>query len=197
MKPIRYDIHWKLALKSLCQLYRNPNNSVAVFKYAYAINGPQLKKILKRLLSTEEGGRFLMHHPEIQLNTFERETKAARGINRMHPYSWIARRVRDLHDYSHWVTGYDRSVFGEGCLAFFHLGQMLEPFYAGIALVSLLKRHKLRHIRAYIRAYQIGKESEWLFMENVHKNFFDSSDRVDVVRTRLNITQNEYYEKTC
>ena len=54
-------------------------------------------------------------------------------LDQQHPYAWFFRRVRDLHDVWHVLTGYGRDALGEMCLVTF---SFQETHGLGWALIA-------------------------------------------------------------
>ena len=60
-------------------------------------------------------------------------------INNKDPVAWYGRRIRDVHDLWHIVTGYDRDPLGEACLVAFSFVQTRGLGWLAIALGVLAK----------------------------------------------------------
>lgn len=106
-----------------------------------------------------------------------------------HPYAWMGRRERDIHDIWHVVTGYKASEhLGEACLVAFSYAQTGGLGWAFIALGAALKSirvtGRLDFLRAVIEGYRNGKRAGWLHGEDYEALL---TEPLDSVRKRLNI----------
>ncbi len=77
-----------------------------------------------------------------------------------------ARRLRDIHDLWHVVTGISTQTFGEVCVVAFSYAQTRNLGLAAIALIGALKTAKETRERGVLRAawqaYRIGRRAKWL-----------------------------------
>jgi len=48
-------------------------------------------------------------------------------LDQFHPYAWFFRRIRDVHDVWHVLTGYGRDALGEMCLVAFSFQETQGP----------------------------------------------------------------------
>lgn len=108
-----------------------------------------------------------------------------------HPYAWMGRRERDIHDIWHVVTGYKADEhLGEACLVAFSYAQTGGLGWAFIALGASLKSiritGKLDFIRAVREGYRNGKRAGWLHGEDYEALL---NEPIDAVRKRLNIAE--------
>jgi ubiquinone biosynthesis protein COQ4 len=108
-------------------------------------------------------------------------------LDRHHPYAWFFRRVRDLHDIWHVLTGYDRDALGEMCLVAFSFQETHGLGWALIAGGGFLRAHgpaagKAR--RALLEARQRGKKAAWLPGEDYNMLLFEP---LDAARARLGL----------
>lgn len=122
--------------------------------------------------------------------------RATEGVIQ-HPYEWYARRIRDVHDIWHVLTGYSPDEpLDESCLVAFSYAQTKGAGWATIALLSMLsslKRAGGRHeIAAIWEAFRNGRKAAWLPGEDYEKLL--SEPLVDA-RLRLNIQAPKVYEK--
>ncbi len=106
-----------------------------------------------------------------------------------HPYAWMGRRERDIHDIWHVVTGYKASEhLGEACLVAFSYAQTGGLGWAfiavGAALKSIRVTGKLDFLRAVREGYAHGKRAGWLHGEDYEALL---NEPLDAVRKRLNI----------
>ena len=107
-----------------------------------------------------------------------------------HPYAWMGRRTRDVHDIWHVLTGYqaDESL-GEACLVAFSYAQDGGLGWAWIAAGAALKSVKVTGNRLFARAvwegYRHGKRAAWLAGEDYEALL---AEPIDAARRRLGIT---------
>lgn len=112
-----------------------------------------------------------------------------------HPYAWMGRRERDIHDIWHVITGYKADEhLGEACLVAFSYAQTGGLGWAFIALGASLKSirvtGKLDFIRAVREGYVRGKRADWLHGEDYEVLL---NEPLDAVRKRLNISEPARY----
>ena len=107
----------------------------------------------------------------------------------VHPYAWMGRRTRDVHDIWHVLTGYkaDESL-GEACLVAFSYAQDGGLGWAWIAAGAALKSLKVTGNRLFAKAvwegYRHGKRAQWLAGEDYEKLM---AEPIDAARKRLGI----------
>lgn len=112
-----------------------------------------------------------------------------------HPYAWMGRRTRDVHDIWHVLTGYqaDESL-GEACLVAFSYAQDGGLGWAWIALGASLKSRKVTgnwlFTRAVIEGYRHGRKAKWLAGEDYEKLM---AEPIDAARRRLGIATPSAY----
>lgn len=96
------------------------------------------------------------------------ESRKARGnqVDAAHPYAWYGRRMRDVHDVWHVLTGYGTDALGEACVVAFSYNQTKSLGFAAIALAAGSQFRKLKNGQPYgaaIReAFRNGKAASWL-----------------------------------
>jgi ubiquinone biosynthesis protein COQ4 len=92
-----------------------------------------------------------------------------------HPHAWYARRIRDLHDVWHVLTGYDTDALGEACIVAFSYAQTRQLGFAVIALGAAQEmRRGNRSIpsrRAVLEAYRTGRRARRLVGLDYEKLF--------------------------
>lgn len=115
---------------------------------------------------------------------------AFQDISLEHPYAWMGRRERDIHDLWHVLTGYQADEhLGEACLTGFSYAQTGGLGWAfiafGAALKSLRITGKTDFFKAVIEGYKRGKQAGWLHGEDYETLL---AEPLDQVRRRLNIT---------
>ena len=109
--------------------------------------------------------------------------------NIQHPYEWYKRRLRDVHDIWHVLTGYSPDEpLDESCLVAFSYGQTKGLGWAVIAVLSVLSRLKVENgglqIAAILEAFRNGRKAKWLPGEDYEKLL---AEPLDAARERLNI----------
>ena len=120
---------------------------------------------------------------------------AVAGIDNDHPYAWYGRRLRDVHDLWHVLTGYNRDAMGEACLASFSSVQMRS---LGFGFIAVGAAFKLRSIlpgqpvfRTVWEAYNHGKGAKWLPGEDYLRLL---AEPLENARLRLYISRPLTYE---
>lgn len=87
-------------------------------------------------------------------------------IEAAHPHAWFARRLRDIHDIWHVLTGYGADALGEACVVAFSLPQTRSKGFGVIALGVAVQfaRARTGHpcARAVWQAWRDGRRAEWL-----------------------------------
>jgi ubiquinone biosynthesis protein COQ4 len=111
-----------------------------------------------------------------------------------HPYAWFGRRIRDVHDLWHILSGYGRDSLGESCLVAFSYAQTRGLGWALIAVGAALNARRLgggrEHVAAIWEGYLRGRKARWLLAEDYHTIL---AEPVAVARTRLEITPPSRY----
>ncbi|MBL0947544.1 Coq4 family protein [Brevundimonas sp.] len=87
-------------------------------------------------------------------------------IDAEHPTVWYSRRLRDVHDIWHVLTGFEPDALGEACVVAFSYGQTGS---LGFALIGWGAAGEIRREnravparRAVWQAWQMGRRAEWL-----------------------------------
>lgn len=114
---------------------------------------------------------------------------AFQGVDVEHPYAWMGRRERDIHDLWHVLTGYKADEhLGEACLVAFSYAQTGGMGWAFIALGASLKSIRVTGELAFIRAvregYRAGKRAAWLHGEDYEALL---AEPIEAARQRLRI----------
>ncbi|QIG78382.1 Coq4 family protein [Stakelama tenebrarum] len=112
-----------------------------------------------------------------------------------HPYAWMGRRERDIHDIWHVLTGYKADEhLGELCLVAFSYAQTRGLGWGFIALGGGLKSirttRSLAAARAIGEGYRHGKAASWLHAEDYEALL---AEPLDAARERLNIAEPARY----
>lgn len=109
-------------------------------------------------------------------------------IDAPHPIVWYSRRLRDVHDIWHVLTGYETDALGEACVVAFSYGQTRNLGFAFIGLAAATEiRRETRSIparRAVLQAWRIGKAARWLPALDYEALF---RQPLDVARERLGL----------
>lgn len=117
-----------------------------------------------------------------------RQIKRDSMIDIAHPYAWFGRRVRDVHDFWHILTGYDLSGLGEACLVAFSYAQTRALGWALIAVgagLRGLRNPQAPYVRAIWEGYQRGKAAKWLLGQDYEAML---GEQLESLRLRLNLT---------
>lgn len=118
------------------------------------------------------------------------------GIDAQHPYAWYGRRMRDVHDLWHVLTGYGRDAIGEACIVAFSYPQTSSLGFGFIAVGGALKLRSVLPdqpiVGAVWQAYQTGRNAKWLPAEDYLKLL---AEPLEAARERLNIGRPTEYEK--
>lgn len=87
-------------------------------------------------------------------------------VDAAHPLAWYARRMRDVHDVWHVLTGYGTDALGEVCVVAFSYQQTRSLGFAVIALAGARQFAKqktgLPYRQAVREAWRNGKAAAWL-----------------------------------
>jgi ubiquinone biosynthesis protein COQ4 len=115
-------------------------------------------------------------------------------LDQRHPYAWWFRRIRDLHDVWHVLTGYGRDALGEMCLAAFSYQEVRGAGWALVVVGGFLRCHgpatgKAR--LAILEARERGKQARWLPGEDYERLMFEP---LDSARARLRLSPPHRYE---
>lgn len=106
-----------------------------------------------------------------------------------HPYAWLGRRTRDVHDIWHVLTGYSANEpGGEAGLVAFSYAQTGGLGWAAIALGAALRGIRALgslEVPAMIwEGYRNGRYAKWLLAEDYEALF---AEPIDAARARLRI----------
>jgi ubiquinone biosynthesis protein COQ4 len=116
-------------------------------------------------------------------------------IDKQHPVAWYARRLRDVHDVWHVLTGYGTDALGEACVVGFSYPQTGSLGFALIAGGAALEFRRARNGRAYAKAiwqaWRHGRRAEWLPALDYQALF---EEPLEVARARLGIARPTAYE---
>ncbi|MBQ1541316.1 ubiquinone biosynthesis protein [Caulobacter sp. CCUG 60055] len=126
------------------------------------------------------------------------ESRKARGgedIDLEHPFAWYGRRMRDVHDVWHVLTGYGTDALGEACVVAFSYAQTKSLGFAFIAAMGARQFEKARtglpYQRAVMQAWRNGRRSAWLPALDYEALF---AEPLESARKRLNIATPDIYQ---
>ena len=115
-------------------------------------------------------------------------------IDAQHPVVWYSRRIRDVHDIWHVLTGYETDALGEACVVAFSYAQTRNLGFAFIGWGAAREiQREVRSVparRAVWQAYRNGKAAQWLPGLDYEALF---TQPLEVARTRLNIRPASVY----
>lgn len=139
--------------------------------------------------------RAFIKTENISAEGLAQESRASRGseIDQPHPFAWYARRLRDVHDVWHVLSGYGRDPMGEVCVVAFSYAQTGSMGFALIAaggarkIARELPGEPVR--RAVWEAYQRGRRAAWLPGEDYQRLFMEP---LETARARLGIAPIRY-----
>lgn len=125
---------------------------------------------------------------EISEQTLDSQVEAA------HPLTWYGRRLRDVHDIWHVLTGYRTDALGEACLVAFSYQQTRSLGFGVIAFAAGNKLASAKNGQPYkaaIReAHQRGKACAWLPEVDYPELF---AENLEAARARLGIKPASIY----
>ena len=105
-----------------------------------------------------------------------------------HPVIWYSRRLRDVHDIWHVLTGYGTDALGEACVVAFSHAQTGNLGFAFIGWGAAREIHRedrsIPARRAVLQAWRIGRAARWLPALDYEALF---AEPLDTSRARLNL----------
>jgi ubiquinone biosynthesis protein COQ4 len=115
-------------------------------------------------------------------------------IDAPHPLAWYGRRLRDVHDVWHVLTGYGTDALGEVCVVAFSYAQTRSLGFAAIALAGAREFSRLKDGNPYgaaVReAWSHGRSAAWLPAVDYPALF---AMPLEEARDRLSIKPNTLY----
>ncbi len=115
-------------------------------------------------------------------------------IDAPHVYAWYARRIRDIHDVWHVLTGYGRDALGEACVVSFSYAQTGNLGFGFIGAAAAFRIRKNRkHVparRAVVEAWRHGRKARWLPALDYETLF---AEPLEAARQRLGIATPQVY----
>jgi ubiquinone biosynthesis protein COQ4 len=116
-------------------------------------------------------------------------------IDAPHPLAWYGRRIRDVHDVWHVLTGYSTDALGEACVVAFSYSQTKSLGFGFIALGAAREFARARLGHPYWSAiregFRNGRRAAWLPALDYPKLF---AEPLEAVRARLNIAPPVVYQ---
>lgn len=117
-------------------------------------------------------------------------------VDAAHPIAWYVRRMRDVHDVWHVLTGYGTDALGEVCLLAFTYAQTSNRalgFLATAGAFELKRRSPGEpYLRAVLEAWRHGRSARWLQPLDYEELFLE---RLDAARLHLKIERPRIYER--
>lgn len=121
--------------------------------------------------------------------------KVAPQVDAQHPVIWYSRRIRDIHDIWHVLTGYQTDALGEACVVAFSYAQTRNLGFAfigwGAAREIQREARSVPARRAVWQAYRNGRAARWLPALDYEALF---EQPLEAARMRLNIRQASVYD---
>ena len=222
-----YRLDLKRLFKALKHTLYHPTNALIFLSQIVRHgSGPSLKYTYKKMLESRIGGKMAFNNEEImnyipalrdrpegsvgrrsyeifkeeQLKVIKISRRQAneKWIEAEHPYSWMARRYRDTHDFWHVLTGYPTTIDGEMCLAMFSFAQTRSLSWLIIGLTILFDLGRpfkerdltLTRLKMAYEAYKNGKRAEFLLAEDYDKLL---SENLEDARDRLNVRKHRFF----
>ncbi|HYF22519.1 MAG TPA: Coq4 family protein [Caulobacteraceae bacterium] len=115
-------------------------------------------------------------------------------IDAPHVYAWYGRRLRDVHDVWHVLSGYGRDALGEACVVAFSYAQTRSLGFAfiGLGAANEIARENpaVPARKAVLEAWRNGRAADWLPGLDYERLF---EEPLEAARARLNIRSPETY----
>lgn len=147
-----------------------PEGSRQAFKMVELADRLHDRPWLESMPEGSVGRAYLQFIDERNLSAYglagESQKVADSDIEAAHPYAWYARRLRDVHDLWHILTGYRTDALGEACVVAFSLPQTRSAGFgliaAGVAIEAARARTGYPCARAILQAWRRGRNAAWL-----------------------------------
>lgn len=152
------------------KLLDHPYGGVAAYERPELADLLQDRAMLAGLPESSLGRAYLEFVQEQDFSAYglagESQKVADTLIEAAHPHAWYARRLRDIHDLWHVITGYEADALGEACLVAFSYSQTRSKGFGLIALAASVQFMKARTgypaARSILRAFKDGRQAAWL-----------------------------------
>jgi len=119
---------------------------------------------------------------------------APETVDAPHPVVWYSRRIRDVHDVWHVLTGYGTDALGEACVVSFSHAQTGNLGFAFIGWGAAAEIRKeapaVPALRAVAQAWRLGRAAAWLPGLDYQALF---AEPLASVRERLRLTPPTVY----
>ena len=138
--------------------------------------------------------RFIRSEQISAEGLIEISRQGATAVDEPHPYAWMGRRTRDVHDIWHILSGYHRDGLGEACLVAFSYAQTQGLGWALIGAGAAFQARNARtypYKRAIWQGYRRGMAAKWLLGEDYERLM---AEPLESARRRLNITPPTIYD---
>ncbi|CAN7223143.1 Coq4 family protein [Brevundimonas sp. LjRoot202] len=126
----------------------------------------------------------------------EVEREVVPFIDAPHPVVWYSRRLRDVHDVWHILTGYQTDALGEACVVAFSYGQTRNLGFAfigwGAAREIQRENRSVPARRAVLQAWRHGRAARWLPALDYEALF---AEPLETARARLNLRPPTVYDR--
>lgn len=120
--------------------------------------------------------------------------KIGAPVDAQHPVVWYSRRIRDVHDIWHVLTGYQTDALGEACVVSFSYAQTGNLGFLvigwGAAREIQRENRSIPARRAVWQAYRNGRAARWLPGLNYEALF---AEPLETARARLGIRPASVY----
>jgi len=124
----------------------------------------------------------------------EAEREVIPFVDAPHPVVWYSRRLRDVHDIWHVLTGYGTDALGEACVVSFSYGQTRNLGFAFIGWGAAREiQREVRSIparKAAFQAWRNGRAARWLPGLDYEALF---AEPLEAARARLGIRAASVY----
>ncbi|HEY5106511.1 MAG TPA: Coq4 family protein [Caulobacteraceae bacterium] len=211
---------WGHAYNALRKWMADKEDTTQVFEIIRALTGRATLDNYLHLLAQPDGGRLAYEHVELARKLMDRawvesfapgtvgatyaeftsrEHLSADGLVQISdvrhegpdPLDWYGRRIRDVHDLWHVLTGYNRDLLGEVCLVAFTFAQTHGLGWAFISGGIALRSGNKQARQAIWQAYRRGCGSAWLPGEDYERLM---AEPLEAARERLNLGRCPIYE---
>lgn len=182
------------------RLLDTPHGGTIAFRRQEIADVLSDREFLQRLPEGSVGRAYLQFTTNENISAQGLIEESRKGINQdeidsEHPYAWYGRRLRDIHDLWHVLTGYGRDALGETCLVAFSYAQTKSHGFGLIAIAGALKLHKEIGGQPFIKAvwegYRNGRRAAWLPGEDYVRLL---AEPLSTARARLKIEQPVTYD---